>query len=207
MNMPQGYEQAQVQGERELPELGGHHMIIKNVKVSETKTGKKMIVVSFDFASNDRQPEFFMKAFKADTREDKKWPRRGTQYIVVTGNDGLTSRGYKTFCTCYENSNGTKVKWVEDDEAWCAQFKNKKIGGAFGIVHGLWDSPEGLVETKNPELRWFVSEDKVDPNNIPKEKDLSADDKARLNTANGNGNDMAAMFTNIPAGTDEEIPF
>lgn len=125
MNMPQGYEQAQVQGERELPELGGHHMIIKNVKVSETKTGKKMIVVSFDFASNDRQPEFFMKAFKADTREDKKWPRRGTQYIVVTGNDGLTSRGYKTFCTCYENSNGAKVKWVEDDEAWCAQFKNK----------------------------------------------------------------------------------
>lgn len=210
MMKPNGYDQAQEIGEFEHPEVGGHHMIIKQVSERQSSTGKPMIVILFDFAANDRQPGFFMNQFKNDTRTDKKWPRRGTQYTVTVGNDGNTSRSFKTFCTCFEKSNNTTINWVEDSAAWCAQFKNKKIGGAFGIVHSVMDSQNGPREIAPVELRWFVTDDKVDPNSVPKEKDLTPEDLAKLNSAAANAQTAAQSldgFMNIQEGISEELPF
>ena len=176
MIKPNGYDEASTQGEFEQIELGGHHLIIKQVSEKKNKNGGDMIVVSFDFANNDKQPNFFMNQFKEDIRPEKKWPRRGTSYINVLDSKGNTSRNYKTFCTCFENSNHTTINWVEDPAAWCSQFKNKIIGGAFGIVHSVYEGKE----IAPIELRWFVTDSKVAETKVPKEKMLSDEDKAKL---------------------------
>lgn len=210
MVKPNGYDQAQTMGENEHALPGGHHMIIKAVKTAVSSTGKPMIIIYFDFAKNDRQPDFFAKAFRADTRQDKKWPRRGTQYCVVVGNDGNTSRSYKTFCTCFEKSNNTTINWVEDDAQWCAQFKDKKIGGAFGVVHSVYDSGDGPKEIQPVELRWFVTDDKVDPDSVPKEKMLTPEDQDKLNRAITNAQTASQSldgFMHVPDTIQEELPF
>ena len=199
MLKPQGYEEARASGDYEAPLLGGHHLIIKQVAEKESKNGNQMIVVLFDFAKNDRQPDLFAKAFKDDIRPEKKWPIGGTMYIPVIGSDGQTTRGYKTFCTCYEQSNDTQIKWVEDSVQWCGQFRNKKIGGAYGLVHEVYQGEE-KVRTK---LRWFVTDSKVDPEKIPNEKFLSDAEQEQLRPTSKDPG-----FMDIPDSADDEgLPF
>lgn len=212
MQKPQGYDAAQEMGEgTEKPLTGGHHMIIKQVNEAKTKNGKDMIVVLFDFAQNDRQPDLFMNQFKADTRPQKKWPRRGTDYIVVTDAEGNTSRKYKTFCSCFEKSNNVTINWTDDSASWCGQFNGKRIGGAFGVVHDLYNGKE----ITPVELRWYETDSKVDPNSIPKERELTEEQQKQLATAKAAGIGGGPIqdpngpngFMNIPDGIEEELPF
>ena len=64
MKKPNNYENTQVSGEFTPVELGGHYLTIKDVAEMKSKGGKDMIKVSFDFASNDKQPGYFMESFK-----------------------------------------------------------------------------------------------------------------------------------------------
>ena len=78
-------------------------------------------------------------------------------------------------------------------------FKNKKIGGVYGMVHSEY---QGEVKVRS-ELRWFVTDDKVDSAEIPKDKPLSNAERARLTTT-GNG----SGFMNVPDNVDDEgLPF
>lgn len=74
MRKPANYDNTQASGEFTPVELGGHFLIIRDVEETQSKNGKDMIIVRFDFASNDKQPGYFMKAFKDDIRPDKRWP-------------------------------------------------------------------------------------------------------------------------------------
>lgn len=200
MKKPLGYDETPVTGDYEAPELGGHHATILDVKIAKTRTGKDMLVISFDFAQNDKQPGYFMAQYKDDVRPEKKWPHGGTNYTVCVDNEGKTSRSYKTFCTCWENSNSKNVQWLDDDAAWCAQFKNTRIGVVFGIVHSVYQNEEKI----RPEMRWFCSDDKVNEVAVPKEKGLIDQEKKIVENqaiADGQG------FMNIPDGIDEELPF
>ena len=73
MQKPNNYEETQAQGEWTLVELGGHKMVIKQVSEKQSQNGKHMIVVLFDFAPDDKQPNYFMDSFQNDSRPDKKW--------------------------------------------------------------------------------------------------------------------------------------
>ena len=211
MQKPNGYDEATVMGQQKEPITpGGHHLIIKQVNEMMSKGNpekgidpKPMIVVLFDFADNDPQAGLLMKEFKEDDRADKKWPFRGSQYINVNDyNDpNKTSRQYKTFCTCYEQSTGSKINWGDDSTAWCNQFKGKKIGGAFGNVHSVYQGRE----IERVELRWFISDNKVGSCDVPREKLLSEAQKAQLDNVEKKANDED--FINIPDNLDEEIPF
>lgn len=200
MLKPNNYDETPIQGDYEVPELGGHHATILDVKLSKTKTDKDMLVISFDFAPNDKQSGFFMKQYKDDVRPEKKWPRGGTAYVVCVDNEGKTSKSYKTFCTAWENSNSKQVQWIDDNAAWCAQFKNTKIGTVYGLVHSVYNNKESV----RPEMRWFCSDDKADTVNVPNERGLSDADKQLLQ------NQQIAdsgSFMDIPATLDEELPF
>ena len=195
MQKPNNFENIQT-GDFTPVELGGHYMVIKQVKEAKSKTGKDMIVVCFDFDKSDKQAGYFMTAFKNDIRPDKKWPRNGTQYIVTETDNGDCSRSFKTFITCVEKSNnGFAVQWT-DTAAFEAQFKNKKIGGVFGIVENEY---QGKVSDRH-ELRWFCDDSKVDSANVPQPKYLP--------NSNTTTSALADNFVNI-AGTieEEEIPF
>ena len=184
MQKPTGYDEAKASGSFEPVELGGHYMVIKQVKEAKSKTGKDMIVVCFDFDKNDIRP-------------DKKWPRNGTQYIVTETDNGDCSRSFKTFITCVEKSNnGFAVQWT-DTAAFEAQFKNKRIGGVFGIVENEY---QGKISDRH-ELRWFCQLDRVKDAVIPERKALANTNVTKAAPKKDDG------FMDIPDGTDDEIPF
>ena len=54
------------------------------------------------------------------------------------------------------------------------------------------------------ELRWFVTDDKVDPGTIPNEKFLSDNDKAKLVPEGGAAN---SNFMDVPDTLEGELPF
>lgn len=201
MKKTPNYDNVQASGEFEPITEGGHHLIIKQVNETQSKNGDPMIVILFDFAPNDPQAGLILKDFQADDKPDKKWPNRGTNYCLTEYN-GETTRNFKTFCTCYEKSNNTQVKWSDSDNdaTWGVQFKNKKIGAAFGKVHSVYNGKEQV----RTELRWFVSDDKVDPNNIPKEKFLSDADKAKIVPEGGAA---SSNFMDVADTLEGELPF
>ena len=208
----QGYDEAP-SGFQQKEEIvpGGHHMVIKQVNETQSKTGKPMVVVLVDFAQNDKQAGLFMNEFKADERQDKKWPNRGTQYIMTQDyqDPSKTSRNFKSFCTCFEKSNNCQIKWIEDPAAWASQFKNKRIGGVFGIVHDVYNGRE----FKKTELRWFTDDAKAESAQIPNEKLLTDFQMTQLTQQQPAITDQpqqqtgADGFINIPDGIDEELPF
>ena len=163
-----------------------------------SKNGKEMIVVYVDTAPGDSQPNYVSKLFADDIRPDKKWPRVGRQYIVVTDDSGNTSRSFKTFITCVEKSNsGFVTQW---GDAFAQQFKNKRIGGVFGMVENEYN---GKV-TNRCELRWFCADDKADGANVPTPKTLPNNNRV-VNAPASSG--QIDGFLSIPDGMDEEIPF
>ena len=191
MQKPNNYDNTQASGDFTPISVGGHHLIIKKVEESKTKTGKDMIIVAFDTAPGDSQPNYFSEQFASDIRPDKKWPRAGRQYIVTEDNDGNCSRSFKTFITCVENSNnGFETQW---GDTFASQFKGKRIGGVFGMVENEY---QGKV-TNRPELRWFCSDDKAETANVPQPKLLPNTNKAIDAPSSDN-------FFNI---SDEDIPF
>lgn len=190
MQKPNGYDEVQIGGDFTPAELGGHHLIIKAVKEQNNKNGDPMIVVAFDFAKNDKQPNYFSDLFDKDIRPEKKWPFNGTQYIntMDSKDKTKTSKSFKSFITAFERSNNTAAVW---GDTFCEQFKDKKIGGVFGVVEEEYN---GEIK-KRHRLRWFCEDDRVDSANIPEPKLLA------------NTSSTTPGFTNIPIGTDEEIPF
>ena len=194
MNKPSGYDDVQVGGGFTPVDLGGHYCQIKQVAERKSSTGKDMIVVVFDFVKPDAQEGYFMEQFKNDVREDKKWPFAGSKYIMVNDyqEPSKTSRQFKSFCTCVENSNSYQIQWGGDD--WAAQFKGKKIGAVYGEEEHEYD---GKV-SKRRLVRYFCSLDAVKDAKIPEAKLLK-------NVSRPAANDSS--FINIPEGTEEEIPF
>lgn len=202
MKKPNNYENTKAQGEFTPVELGGHKLVIKQVSEKKSKNNKDMIVVLFDFASDDSQPGYFSQQFADDIRPEKKWPNQATQYILAEDEEGNTSRSFKTFCTCVENSNSGFECWKKDETFNFQGIKGKKIGGVFGEQLDYYN---GKVLHKRV-LRWFTSMDKLADAQIP---DIS-ETQAYKNSVNGYpaaatpGTDG---FMNIPDGIDEELPF
>lgn len=193
MKKPNNYDSTQASGDFTPLSTGGHHLIIKKVEESQTKTGKDMIVVAFDTAAGDSQPNYFSEQFASDIRPDKKWPRTGRQYIVTEDNDGNCSRSFKTFITCVEKSNnGFVTQWGDD---FATQFKNKRIGGVFGIVESEYQGKT----TKRTELRWFCDDAKADTANVPDPKLLPNNNKTV-------GVPAPTDFMTV-TGDDDEIPY
>lgn len=53
MQKPNNFDNVKAGGDFTPVELGGHHMIIKQVAERQSKKEKPMLVVLFDFAKND----------------------------------------------------------------------------------------------------------------------------------------------------------
>lgn len=195
MNKPNGYDEARESGSFTPIELGGHYAVIKQVTEKQSSNGKDMIVVLFDFCTPDKQPGYFEDEFKSDTREEKKWPFSGSKYVMVKDyqDDNKTSKNFKTFCRCVEDSNGMQIKWSGGD--WGKQFKDKKIGVVYGEEESEYD---GRISMRRVP-KWFCRWDKVKEATIPAAKYI-------------NGSSPAASQTDqTPSGfipiADDEIPF
>lgn len=195
MQKPNNYDSTQISGDFTPVRLGGHHLVIKQVQEQQTKTGKDMIVVLFDMASGDDQADYFMKEFQADIRPDKKWPRNGRQYIVVTDSNGDCAKSFKTFISSVEKSNnGFVTQW---GDTFCNQFKGKRIGGVFGEVENEYNGKTSMRH----ELRWFCEDSKADGAKVPAAKYLPNSNKTVKAPA------LNDDFMSVPEDAAEEIPF
>lgn len=195
MQKPNSFDEVQTRGEFIPIELGGHHAVIVSVKEQKSSTGKDMIVVALDFAKNDRQPGYFKTQFDNDTRDEKKWPYQGVQYIVTEDADGKCSRNFKGFITSFERSNNVTTNW---GDKFCDQFKGKKIGVVYGEVEEEYN---GEIRTRR-RIRWFCEDGKVDASAVPAKK-LFNNPAPVSAPAPVNTDKLVA----IPDGADEEIPF
>lgn len=206
MQKPNNYENTRTSNFTPV-QTGGHHLIIKQVNETTSKTGKSMLVVLFDMAQNDIQPGYMSEEFKNDIRPEKKWPHAGTQYILTEDQDGKCSKSFKRFVDAFEKSNNLVDKTVWGDK-FAAQFKNKKIGGVFGEVENEYNGKNFM----RSELRWFCEDKDVEKATVP--------DPKRLNTNNENnaGNNSTGFtsapdnakenpFMNVPEDGGEEIPW
>lgn len=193
MQKPKGFDELKVGGDFTPIELGGHHIIIKNVEETTSKSGVPMLKVSFDFAKNDKQADYMLTEYKNDIRPDKKWPHAGTQYILMEDKEGNCSMAFKRFIIAFEKSNNCDAQWTDK---FLTQFKNKKIGGIFGEVENEYNGRRSMRH----ELRWFCADDKVDDAEVPAAKYLNGG-------SNGNGGSSSTPDVNVPAGTDDETPF
>lgn len=194
MQKPNGFEDVS-DGSFTPVELGGHYMTIKKLEETQSKSGKPMIKVAFDFVAPDKQAGYFTQAFKDDVRPDKKWPNNGILYVLTEDEKGNCSRNFKRFITAVEKSNnGFTTKWGND---FADQFKGKRLGGVYGIVE---DEYNGKISKKH-QLRWVCEWDAVSSAKIP-------DAKLLPNTnVTSSATPSDSSFINIPEGMDEEIPF
>ena len=202
MKKPEGYDEARATGDFTPVELGGHYATIKQVSERQSKTGRDMVVVLFDFCKPDKQAGYFADQFNRSDKEDKKWPFAGTKYIMVNDYEdpNKTSRAFKTFCTCVEKSNDYTITWGGNN--WASQFKGKNIG----IVYGAEEQEyEGKISMRHVP-KWFCKYDKVTDQSIPDPKYLNGSSPARASNANTQKTDSDG-FMNIPDTDDEEIPF
>lgn len=127
LNKPADYEAAQAYGEFTPIAVGGHIMRIMGVEVVTSSTGKEMLKISLDTASDDTQPNYFADKYRRDTRVEKKWGCVMNQ--LVYDKQGATNRGFKAFITSVEESNpGFTITWGAGFEA-C--LKNKRVGAIF----------------------------------------------------------------------------
>lgn len=193
MNKPNNYDQTRAGGEYVPIELGGHRGIIKQVTETTSKSGKEMIIVSIDFAAEDKQPKYFEEQYRNDTRDEKKWPYQATQYIVTEDNEGNTTRSFKSFCTNFETSNGVTIKWGSN---WGAQFKGRRIGVVYGEVEEKYN---GEVKTRR-RIRWFCDDHKAAEQTIP-EKQIY---KGAASAAPADTSDGPWMPTDF---SEDELPF
>ena len=203
VSKPTNYDNTPASSGYEPPELGGHKLVIKQVSEKQSKTGKPMIVVLFDFADDDKQPGYFSEQFANDIRPDKKWPNQATQYILTEDADGKCTRNFKTFTTCVEHSNvGFQVQW---GDKFCQCFKGKKIGGVFGEQMDYYNGEE----KKKHVLRWFISLDKVADAAVPNMSETKAYKEYKQGGGMSNyGTPVDDGFMNIPDNIDDsELPF
>ena len=199
MNKPKGYDETKAGGGYTPLALGGHHLIIKKVvsqkdgKQIKTKNGDPMIIVYFDTAENDVQPRYGTIEFQNDVRPDKNWPYVCTKYIT-TEKEGKCTKDFKTFTTCFAHSNGINDDAIIWGDGFENQFTDKKIGGVVGQVENEY---QGKRSMRN-EVRWFVTDSKVDEATIPEPKRLNG------STTPTPGNDG---FMAIPEGASDSMPW
>lgn len=168
---------------------------ILNAKEVENKSSSgSHLAIAFDIAEGDYK-NFYKQQFDANRNEDKKWPNDAVYYLGIPseGCQQFVIDNWNTFFADLEDSNNG---FVFDGEP--SKLKGKIIGGKFHIEQSEY---RGQIYN-HTRLRWTcLASDVRDgkalrsmPNDklIEKKQSASASDDS---------------FMNVPADTDEEIPF
>ena len=183
-------EEAKNQGGGRLP-VGAYVCKILKVATTDAKDDKSgYIQVQFDIVEGEYK-DFFVKQYKANTRDDKKY--KGKTTIYLPKNDGSdkdewTKTSFAKWTNAFEDSN-PGYAWDWDENKW----KDKIIGIVFGETGSRIDGKD-IVYT---EARFPVSADIVRKGEAPKAKFKSKGDY---------GKEASDDFMNVPDDM-EDLPF
>ena len=75
-----GWDNIEEAGTYKKIELGGHICIIKGARIEKNKSGGQMMVIAYDFAPNDKQPDYFQDMLKSDQKRNPQAKWRGVIY-------------------------------------------------------------------------------------------------------------------------------
>ena len=169
---------------------------ILGVKLCNNNSGNgQHFKVQFDIAEGEFE-DFYLKAYEANTNEDKKWSNDGV--ITVSCPDDNSPQWmldkFGEFVAAIEDSN-TGYHWNWDENSW----KGKLIGGLFRIEQTEYNG--NVYDHTRPF--WYTAADKVRSKKFGK----LPNDKLVTRSAAPQSGSTADSFMEIPAGTPEEIPF
>ena len=190
------FEQTRAYTDSQQLPRGGYVCKIIGAKPIETKFGQS-IKVAYDIAEGEFAG-YFQAKYDANTNEDKKWP--GVFLLNVptddgSQQDGWTKRKFRTFTDALEDSNpGYHFDWDE------TKFKGKQVGYVFNYRE--FETSDGSTAwTPNPQNCMSVQKIRDGKFKIPEDKPLRNRQMSAAHSA------LPEEFANIPAGTDEEVPF
>lgn len=203
------FDKIQENGSFEKLPVGGY--IIKILAVDDVPE-KEYLKIFFDISDGEKKG-FFQKAFKEDTRAEKKWPNAGS-FIRSYKEKALPM--FKGFTNAIENSN-KGYKWNFDEKS----LVNKIVGVVIGEEQYL--NQKGQVRTRTyvsavrsvdtikkgeftvPELK------KLDATKVsssqPKQDDFVDPFAAQSNEDVSNPFDNAATPTEDSTPWDDNNPF
>lgn len=164
---------------------GGY--IVKILNVVDVPE-KEYLKISFDIEEGEKKG-FFTKAYKEDTRQDKKWPNAGS---FIRSYKTTAESMFKGFINAVENSNGG-FKYDFDESA----LKNKKVGIVVALEE--YQNQKGQVRE-----RTYVSA--VRSVDTIKKGDFTVPELKKLNitkTTNQPTNDFVNPFANDAAPASE----
>ena len=192
MKKPNGYDQAETMKEFETIERGPHIMVIKKIEDATSKAGKPMIKIFLDTDKEDKQPNFFEKKWREDTRDTKTWGC--ISYIMCDGSE-FANKMLKTFNEAVQASNGNfPIDW----DNYNSQFVGKKVCGVFRIEQYISDS-DG--EVKSPvKLYSFRTIQAMKEGKIKDPKDKLIDKNTGSNNNFGLDDDITPI-------DDGDMPF
>lgn len=175
-----------------FPELpaGGYVCKIMNATVENGNYGEQL-VLDYDVTEGEHK-DFWRAAYKADTRDDRKWG--GKCYISVPdeADEAWKRRPFENLIYAVEESNpGYHWDWNENG------LKGKAVGIIIGEKEKL--SKDGTQVFVNTVARGTASVDDIRNGDfkIPKKKEI----KNKPMTAENTGG-----FTEVD-GSDDELPF
>ena len=151
-------------GDFESLELGGHEIVIKDVREHLSDFSHNIsLKVSVDIAGDDKQKDYFKKQYENNTNKDKKWSNSATKYLSLKDE----SLGFlKGFITAVEKSNSNFKFDVNGD--W-KQLNGLKLAGQFGLEE--YQKEDGTIGTVT-KLIQFRSLDKLSEIKIPRVKKI-----------------------------------
>lgn len=136
-----GWETIEEAGAYKKIELGGHICVIEGARIETTKSGGQMMVIAFDFASNDKQPRYFKDMFESDKKRNPQAKWRGVFYQNF-GTEQSNPFFKRLINRIIESNPGYQWNWDEKG------LKGKRFGGVFGREEYENDKGESKFSTK-----------------------------------------------------------
>lgn len=187
-------------GDREVLELGGHEIIIKDAGLYKSEqTGNKSVRVCVDIdGKNEQQNGFFQRQYDNNKLSEAKWPASATRYLSTKKESLQYTKG---FVKSLENSNpGFKFDIKKD---W-SQVNGLKCAGVFGLEE--YKDSEGKVRA-GTKLVQFRSLDKLSEIKIPSVKTIDGDYIDYEDYKASRKNNQSSEKVKSIEITDEMLPF
>ncbi len=152
-------------GDREILELGGHEVIIKDARLYTSElSGNTSVKVCVDIdGKNEKQAGFFQRQYDNNKLSEAKWPSGATRYLSTKKESLQYTKG---FVKALENSN--KGFKFDTNKGW-DQINGLKCAGVFGLEE--YKDNDGNIRA-GTKLVQFRSLDKLPEIKIPSVKDI-----------------------------------
>lgn len=163
MIKPENYdnESAVMLGEYQTLEPGGYICRIMKAEAGLSKSGKVMLIISYDIAEGDKK-DYFKNQYQSNTNDNKKW--KGMYWQLT---EGASTKYFKGMIKAIEDSNpGFKFNFDENE------LKGKMFGGIFGKEE-FYNEAKGEYQFST-KLMWIRSVDAIKNGNfkIPNDKHI-----------------------------------